>query len=208
MRLSYLAALAEIVIGDAETLARAYHDIAIARREQFETEEARRRCAIAIHAVGMAADPRGFGAAYARIIGRSAAAVQSGVVPVCNRCGRDTLVRDASAQWDSDRQRWEISGVYDSTTCESCHAESNDLCVWVPREPAGPPSPKPVCAHCGSDRIIRDASARWDAEARRWVFATFHDCAFCEECEREGEDLIQWSAGDEPAPVPPADDGQ
>jgi hypothetical protein len=147
----------------------------------------------------MATDSAGYSAAYARITDLLGAAAKPGVVPVCKRCGSGDLLRDASAQWDSANQRWEISGVYDSTTCESCSAESNDLCAWLPRDPS-PPLTKPVCRHCGSDRLVRDACARWDSQSHHWIFAGLQDCAFCKACEREGDDLF----GDGLSPVPSA----
>ena len=52
--------------------------------------------------------------------------------PVCLRCGSDALVRDASAVWSVPEQRWELVGTYDSTTCQACEAESDDLANWRP----------------------------------------------------------------------------
>lgn len=186
MRMSQMAALADIVLGDVENLARAYHEIAVARLGDFETEEARRRCAIAVQAVGMAIDPVAYAAAYAHIVGPSQAPSNpDDVAPVCNRCGSAEIVRDASAHWDTATRQWVLGGVYDCTTCQTCEAESDDLCLWQP-------VPKPVCSHCGSERIVVDAGARWNKPSGQWVLGDLDTCAFCEACEREGSDLLHW----------------
>lgn len=49
----------------------------------------------------------------------------------------------------------------------------------------------PVCDRCGSDRVVRDASAHWDRHVGEWTLAGVHDYAFCDACESEGEDLIR-----------------
>ncbi|WP_298673153.1 hypothetical protein [uncultured Sphingomonas sp.] len=197
MPISNMAALADIVLGDAEALARAYHEITVQRLGDFESEDARRRCAIAVRAVGMAADPDAYSTAYARIAGRPTAPSKPPVTLVCNRCGSADVVRDACAQWDEATQQWELAGVYDSTTCQTCSAESDDLCAWVACVPT-PPSPIPVCRRCGSDRIVRDAGVRWDARSGQWVLVDLDDCAFCEACEEEGDLLVRWSSTDAP----------
>ncbi|MCG2841269.1 hypothetical protein L6Q21_09780 [Sandaracinobacter sp. RS1-74] len=69
----------------------------------------------------------------------------------------------------------------------------------------------PVCRHCGSDQIVRDASARWDAAAQAWTLSGVYDCHFCDTCNREGDTLAQWTtatgeepegAGSGPVPLP------
>lgn len=67
MRISHLQALADIVMGDAEALARAYHEIVNGIDTDFETEDARDRVAIAVHAVGMAGDAARFQAGCHRL---------------------------------------------------------------------------------------------------------------------------------------------
>lgn len=62
------------------------------------------------------------------------------------------------------------------------------------------PAPTPVCAHCGSDRIVRDASARWDTALGRWLLAELHDPWFCDSCSGEGHAPPGW------APYPLLDD--
>jgi hypothetical protein len=65
----------------------------------------------------------------------------------------------------------------------------------------------PVCSRCGSDHVVRDACARWDRPTRQWVLLDVHDCAFCESCETDGDDLIRFvppiAMGDGAAPVDP-----
>ena len=67
------------------------------------------------------------------------------LMPTCPRCGGDSLVRDAAANWNSDRQEWVLAGVQDCETCNDCGAEADDL------------------AHCGplpsrapADRYLRE----------------------------------------------------
>lgn len=56
---------------------------------------------------------------------------------------------------------------------------------------------RPVCRHCGSTEIVRDASARWDVSAQDWSLSGVYDCTFCDECNREGDDLAQWNEVDQ-----------
>jgi len=42
---------------------------------------------------------------------------------------------------------------------------------------------KPVCDHCGSDDITRDAVARWDVDTGEWVMTDTYDDEFCGACE-------------------------
>lgn len=126
MRISHFQAIADILLGDAETLARGHHDILADTGADFETEEARRRCAIAVNAVGLAVDPDRYRTAL------EALAARTRVEPHCDRCGSIELVRDACAEWDNATQQWVLVGVYDSTTCQTCEAESDSLCDWRP----------------------------------------------------------------------------
>lgn len=58
---------------------------------------------------------------------------------------------------------------------------------------------RPVCRHCGSPEIVRDASARWDTTAQDWTLSGVYDCTFCDECNGESDDLAQWDAVDQEA---------
>lgn len=42
---------------------------------------------------------------------------------------------------------------------------------------------KIVCAHCGSDDVMRDAWAVWNEETQQWELGAVFDAAFCEKCE-------------------------
>lgn len=48
----------------------------------------------------------------------------------------------------------------------------------------------PVCAHCASKRVLRDAWAKWDETARQWVLGAVFDHAYCPDCD--GETSIEW----------------
>ena len=40
-----------------------------------------------------------------------------------------------------------------------------------------------ICAHCGSDDVMRDAWAEWDVEKQDWVLRSVFDQAYCENCD-------------------------
>lgn len=44
---------------------------------------------------------------------------------------------------------------------------------------------KPVCACCGSDDVVLDATAAWDIDAQEWVLNSTFDDAYCNTCETE-----------------------
>ena len=66
----------------------------------------------------------------------------------------------------------------------------------IPSERAQPPELKvanraarstPVCAACGSDDIICQATAQWSNEAQEWQLAnTFNQPAHCNTCQHDG----------------------
>lgn len=140
MRISHLQALADIVLGDPEALARGFHEIANDIGTDFETEDARQRCAIAVAAVGMAVDPERFRAVCAKLADATSTQ-RPAFEPVCKHCGSTDLSRDASVVWNPDTQHWNLCSVYDSTTCQACTAESDDLCDWRPVIPGSGPQP-------------------------------------------------------------------
>lgn len=39
---------------------------------------------------------------------------------VCALCGSANVRRDAYAAWNTDLQEWELSAVFDNSTCEDC----------------------------------------------------------------------------------------
>ena len=47
-------------------------------------------------------------------------------------------MKDAAARWDSDLQEWSLVSTYDSTTCQACEREGDDMATWVPTDQAPP----------------------------------------------------------------------
>jgi len=79
----------------------------------------------------------------------------------------------------------------DSGTVEALDAdEIDDLCERINcGEDRPAPAPvKRVCVGCGSDDIVRDASARWSVPAQRWELSDVHDHATCNQCDGDSED--------------------
>lgn len=46
------------------------------------------------------------------------------------------------------------------------------------------------CKACGSDWLIRDASAAWNPATKAWELSGVHDYVFCGDCGEEGWDNI------------------
>ncbi len=44
---------------------------------------------------------------------------------------------------------------------------------------------KMVCAHCGSENVLRDAYAQWDVPQQAWVLHNTFDNSLCEYCDGE-----------------------
>ena len=195
MRINQLTVLADMLRRDVKTLAYAYHSVAIARLGEFDSDETRLRYGIAINAIGMAINPAAYAAAYAEVCEAPLAVPSAPKTPVCNRCGSNKLRHDASARWDDGMQRWDLETIYDSTSCESCGAEGDDICKWLPLPLVALPPTEPTCRHCGSNRVIIDAGARWQRESAQWLLDSLYESAFCEACERDGDDLVQWPTG-------------
>lgn len=58
-----------------------------------------------------------------------------------------------------------------------------------------PPTPAPVlpfCRRCGSEDVLIDASARWDAVGQAWVLCSVQDHETCEMCGRDGNAIVRW----------------
>ena len=52
-------------------------------------------------------------------------------VPICPRCGSDSVVADAAARWNTEGQVWEISNVFDKGHgCDDCGAEDIAF-AWI-----------------------------------------------------------------------------
>lgn len=43
----------------------------------------------------------------------------------CATCGSENVRRDASVEWNSELQMWEIVTVYDNADCEDCGVETS-----------------------------------------------------------------------------------
>lgn len=43
----------------------------------------------------------------------------------CETCGSEDVRRDASVEWNSELQMWEVVVVYDAADCEDCGGETN-----------------------------------------------------------------------------------
>ncbi len=69
---------------------------------------------------------------------------QTPVKPVCDVCGSDDLVKDAAAAWDVATQAWVLLSTYDSTTCQACEREGDDICRWPAVSDASPTAAAPV----------------------------------------------------------------
>lgn len=54
----------------------------------------------------------------------------------------------------------------------------------------------PICATCGSERVVRDAWACWNREAGMWELEHAFDYAHCHQCE--GETKLEWITPDQP----------
>ncbi|WP_186402124.1 hypothetical protein [Sphingopyxis sp. P1IMeth2] len=73
-----------------------------------------------------------------------------------------------------------------------------------PDDPEPPPAgarARPVCTQCGSDQLVRDASARWDMDAQDWTMSGLYDCTTCNICGGESDDLARWVPADHVVPL-------
>jgi hypothetical protein len=43
--------------------------------------------------------------------------------PVCAVCGSENVVADAWAEWDVEKQDWELRSTFDDKFCEDCEGE-------------------------------------------------------------------------------------
>ena len=41
-----------------------------------------------------------------------------------------------------------------------------------------------VCGACGSEQVVRDAWAEWNAELQAWQLGAVFDHAWCHRCQR------------------------
>lgn len=82
---------------------------------------------------------------------------------------------------------------------------SRDIAITPvePEEPDDPdPAPpggqavKPVCPHCGSEEMVRDATARWDSDSQCWSISGVFDNETCDLCGAEGNCISEWVPAD------------
>lgn len=50
----------------------------------------------------------------------------------------------------------------------------------------------PCCTSCGSEDVLRDAWAAWDAASGDWTLAAVFDAAWCNHCD--GPTHLRWKA--------------
>lgn len=57
----------------------------------------------------------------------------------CANCGSESVVRDAWAAWDFDRQDWILANVFDEAFCPDCESHSKTVAETETekREPVG-----------------------------------------------------------------------
>jgi hypothetical protein len=41
---------------------------------------------------------------------------------LCPCCHSDNIIRDAAARWNTEKDDWELSFLYDGMTCDDCNA--------------------------------------------------------------------------------------
>lgn len=70
-----------------------------------------------------------------------------------------------------------------------------------PQSPCPAAAQKPVCPNCGSDGIVRDATARWGPDEQCWSISGIFDNETCDNCGAEGDDFANWIAVTSKPPV-------
>lgn len=66
--------------------------------------------------------------------------------------------------------------------------------------PASGGAARPVCPNCGSDDIVRDATARWDQDGQCWSLSGTFDFETCDTCGADGDDMAVWATQDSMSP--------
>lgn len=44
---------------------------------------------------------------------------------VCAYCGSENVLKDAWAEWDTEKQDWVLNNVFDHSFCEDCDSETS-----------------------------------------------------------------------------------
>lgn len=53
---------------------------------------------------------------------------------------------------------------------------------------------KIVCSECGSENVVRDATAAWDVELQDWTLCAVQDAGYCNECDVGEVTLLEINA--------------
>lgn len=67
----------------------------------------------------------------------------------CPHCGSERITRDAVAVWSAARQAWEIAGLRDAMTCETCGVDDID-----PMQSPAPSTADWIAARVGTRRWV------------------------------------------------------
>ena len=97
--------------------------------------------------------------------------------PICPNCGGDSLVSDAAARWNVDKQAWELSSTHDDTTCDDCGNEINSP-DWVNADSTDP------AIHVFNSSFGNNLARGWWVRAAEGVFGP--------ELERENAEAACW----------------
>lgn len=60
---------------------------------------------------------------------------------------------------------------------------------------------RPICARCGSEAIVRDASAVWSVAGQCWELAGTYDSTACQDCGAVSDDVADWRPLDAEMPL-------
>lgn len=133
MRPKHIPIFADILRVDPQTLADELHSVVTATEHEFTSEESRQAYADVLRALGRFQHDTAFPRAIEAIAGETFRPMRT--IARCSVCQSDDVVRDASARWSSEEAHWEISGVYDDQTCQSCGAEGSSVVEYEPEAP-------------------------------------------------------------------------
>lgn len=67
------------------------------------------------------------------------------------------MTKDAVAVWDVETQAWVLLSTYDSTTCQQCERESDDMLDWKSMDGTPAPDPDAIAAPPANDPALPDA---------------------------------------------------
>ena len=67
----------------------------------------------------------------------------------CSNCGGQNIRADAYAEWNFERQEWELSNVFDARICDDC---GHEVSVYEVVEESGRRAADPVLTPCAKRR--------------------------------------------------------